>query len=413
MEYRSHIPFALFLLFQSLSSVVSFSSYQNANSAKRLGYNSRGTNCNIWARKQTARSFLFQQGKDTENRSENEVTGFSSNDRRKFLASSRAVAVMQGAQWLFPYVANSEVVDETAIYAPPDSSYSNLSSPIQRKDNTIQSQRPSTDEVLITFTDFDKPLGIELGELSFRTNTRIIVKTVLPNSTGQLMGVKKDYVVIAVNGVSTERTDSAGVQLMVSRAVKAAKNEENGGKMEIRFRDPAIFQDRLRTLSDGESITTTVAPSGDTTQRTKEGIAKEVVTSQADQKITVSQLKAPILCTQGAETGDLIEISYVGTVVETGAVFDGSTIKINGEAVPGRGGDITIFFVLNKQPFNQFPPGWNVGMESMCIGERRRILVPPVLAYGSKGVPRRGIPPDATLQYDVTLISINGLAVPK
>ena len=49
----------------------------------------------------------------------------------------------------------------------------------------------------------------------------------------------------------------------------------------------------------------------------------------------------------------------------------------------------------------------------MCVGERRRILIPPVLAYGSVGVPRRGIPPNATLQYDVTLVSINGNALPQ
>jgi hypothetical protein len=41
-----------------------------------------------------------------------------------------------------------------------------------------------------------------------------------------------------------------------------------------------------------------------------------------------------------------------------------------------------------------------------------RFLVRLRRAYGSKGLPRRGIPPDSSLQYDVTLISINGLAVP-
>jgi len=49
----------------------------------------------------------------------------------------------------------------------------------------------------------------------------------------------------------------------------------------------------------------------------------------------------------------------------------------------------------------------------MCVGERRRLIVPPVLAYGSQGLPRRGIPPDATLQYDITLVSINGLSTPQ
>ena len=41
-----------------------------------------------------------------------------------------------------------------------------------------------------------------------------------------------------------------------------------------------------------------------------------------------------------------LEISYIGSVLDTGAIFDGSAVKINGEAVPGRGNDISVFFVL-------------------------------------------------------------------
>ena len=100
-------------------------------------------------------------------------------------------------------------------------------------------------------------------------------------------------------------------------------------------------------------------------------------------------------------------------VVETGAIFDGSAIKVDGKAIPGRGDDTSLFFVLGKQPFGQFPAGWDAGLEGICVGERRRIIVPPVLAYGSQGIPRRGIPPNATLQYDVSLISINGNAMPQ
>ena len=48
------------------------------------------------------------------------------------------------------------------------------------------------------------------------------------------------------------------------------------------------------------------------------------------------------------------------------------------------------------------------GVEGMKVGERRRLTVPPVLAYGSKGVILRGgkVPPDATLVYDVELVNV-------
>jgi len=78
-----------------------------------------------------------------------------------------------------------------------------------------------------------------------------------------------------------------------------------------------------------------------------------------------------------------------------------------------RGNDVSLFFVLGKQPFGQFPPSWDIGLEGICVGERRRLTIPPVLAYGNKGLPRRNIPPNSTLQYDISLISINGLANPQ
>ena len=119
------------------------------------------------------------------------------------------------------------------------------------------------------------------------------------------------------------------------------------------------------------------------------------------------------MCNRRATQDDLVEISYLGQIVETGAIFDGSAVKINGNGIPGRGNDISVYFVLGKQPFGQFPPGWDVGLDGMCVGERRRLIIPPVLGFGAEGNPRRKIPPNATLQYDVTLVSLNGLATPQ
>jgi hypothetical protein len=172
------------------------------------------------------------------------------------------------------------------------------------------------------------------------------------------------------------------------------------------------------TASDqaANSVTTQVAPAGDTTLRNPDGsvrAGRTVTTATTDQRVSVQQLVPPRYCTRGAATDDLLELSYIGTVVETGEIFDGSAILIDGKGIPGRGNDVTTFFVLGRQPFGQFPPGWDVGLTGMCVGERRRLLVPPALGYGATGVPRRRIPPNATLQYDVTLVSLNGLATPQ
>ena len=270
--------------------------------------------------------------------------------------------------------------------------------------------------ILVSKADLLKSsgLGIELGEVEFRTNRRVVVKSVAPDSVASRIGIKKDWVFVSVNGQMAERTNAEGVAIMVSKAVRD-KRSDASDVIELRFRDPYVFREKLQSIGEGDVVTTQVAPAGDTTQRNADGSVKlgKAVTDQTNQKFTVTQLTAPKFCTRGATTDDLLEISYIGTVLETGQVFDGSSAKINGETIPGRGGDVSLYFVLGKQPFGQFPPGWDVGLEGICVGERRRLLIPPVLAYGSTGLPRRNIPPNATLQYDVTLLSLNGLATPQ
>jgi FKBP-type peptidyl-prolyl cis-trans isomerase len=49
--------------------------------------------------------------------------------------------------------------------------------------------------------------------------------------------------------------------------------------------------------------------------------------------------------------------------------------------------------------------GWDMALLQMKKGEKRRIVIPPVLGYGSRGVPGV-IPADATLIFEVELLDI-------
>jgi len=87
--------------------------------------------------------------------------------------------------------------------------------------------------------------------------------------------------------------------------------------------------------------------------------------------------------------GDTVVVNYTGTF-SNGKVFDTS---------------------VGKQPFKfhlgrgEVIKGWDEGVATMRVGGKRKLVIPPELAYGAGGYPGV-IPPNSTLTFVVELLNV-------
>ncbi len=96
-----------------------------------------------------------------------------------------------------------------------------------------------------------------------------------------------------------------------------------------------------------------------------------------------------------AKEGDSISMNYTGRL-QNGTVFDSNVDPKFKHVQP-------FIFTLGA---HQVIPGWDKGIVGMKVGEKKTLTILPADAYGANGVPGV-IPGNATLIFDVELISIN------
>ncbi|WP_411144178.1 FKBP-type peptidyl-prolyl cis-trans isomerase [Streptomyces sp. x-80] len=93
-----------------------------------------------------------------------------------------------------------------------------------------------------------------------------------------------------------------------------------------------------------------------------------------------------------AQAGATVAVHYVGVAFSTGEEFDASW---------NRGTPLQ--FQLGA---GQVISGWDQGVQGMKVGGRRRLTIPPHLAYGDRGAGGGRIAPGETLIFVCDLVSV-------
>src|SRR3954453_7515643 len=93
-----------------------------------------------------------------------------------------------------------------------------------------------------------------------------------------------------------------------------------------------------------------------------------------------------------ATAGSTVKVHYVGVAHSTGEEFDASYNR--GEPLQFRLG------------IGQVIAGWDTGVQGMKVGGRRRLVIPPHLAYGDRGA-GGAIKPGETLIFVCDLVAVD------
>ncbi|XP_020573668.1 peptidyl-prolyl cis-trans isomerase FKBP53-like [Phalaenopsis equestris] len=89
-----------------------------------------------------------------------------------------------------------------------------------------------------------------------------------------------------------------------------------------------------------------------------------------------------------ASPGKKVSVRYIGKL-KNGTIFDSN---------------------IGQKPFKfrlgigEVIKGWDIGVNGMCVGDKRRLTIPPSFGYGAKGVGK--IPPNSWLVFEVELIDV-------
>ncbi|KAK3841014.1 MAG: fk506-binding protein [Linnemannia gamsii] len=119
----------------------------------------------------------------------------------------------------------------------------------------------------------------------------------------------------------------------------------------------------------------------------------QVMAYDAPTNLAIDVISKPEGCTKFSKAGDKLSMHYTGTLHNGGSKFDSSLDR-------KRSFDFTL-------GIGQVIKGWDEGLLDMCVGEKRKLIIPARMGYGSRAM-GAAIPANSALVFDVELLRING-----
>ena len=269
-----------------------------------------------------------------------------------------------------------------------------------------------SDEVQLQLTgDY---LGLGLSLEVYKDTSNVVVSSVKADAPTECKNiVKPGFILVSVAGQPVERMPLAELAVIVKQSPRPTM---------LVFRNPTAF---VKSLQDAFAGTASETAIGENEVLRVERVAENggAMTAAA--------------CIRPATVGDVCEVSYTVKVGDT--VVDG-VLEVAPPGAPPS--DDSFYFVLGSAGSSAttsgsstslssnngnaaegkckglaLPPSWDkYSMTGMCVGEKRRIVMPPSLAFGSVGLSKNKskskveVPPNTPLVIEVRLLSLNGVA---
>ncbi|GMI75491.1 FK506 BINDING PROTEIN 53 [Hibiscus trionum] len=149
------------------------------------------------------------------------------------------------------------------------------------------------------------------------------------------------------------------------------------------------------TQEDQVAANASVSQSGDKGTSASKSVEKQAASKSSQARtfpngLVVQELEMGKPDGKRASRGKQVSVHYIGKLQKNGKIFDSN---------------------VGRAPFKfrlgvgEVIKGWDVGVEGMRIGDKRKLIIPPAMGYGSKGAGGR-IPPNAWLEFDVELVGV-------